>query len=1794
LKTQLLSNLFLGFLSLALTQYCTATVFTAVSITGGNWNQGATWGSVHNPGSVNVDFPGTGDTAYLPAGKSVTIPSSYTAHAGLLSLDNNDNAASVTLTFASSSSALNIGGNVKMNTYTTAGSFSGTIEGTITMNGGTMTVGGNFTATAEKTNNYTMNQTITLGGGSLTISGNATFSHNGGGSAKIDMSTANSYFTIGGTLTLDGFNNGSGTSGTINYSGSGSQTVLSAITYNNLVISGTGTQTLNGSITVDSIFTITNGTMALATYTLSVAGNSTFTSGAINNGSVSTTGTNTTYSGTTFDANVTANSANVYLNGSTFNGTLSATRSGSASSNITSNGGNTFNGTTTITCTGTGSWLLANVNADTYDSSVTFVQTSSGDLRPAYNAACSFKKNISTTGSTTAITFSGGSSGSVILNGTVAQSINGSSSYPPTFNRLSIDNTSNSITLNVPISISSSLTLTAGNIITTSTNLLTLNNGATSSAGSASSFISGPVKKIGNSAFTFAVGNSSDYQPLSISAPASSSDAFTGQYFKSNQSLGSTLDTGIANLSTCEYWTLNQTAGADNVSVTLGWNSSSCNALSTVSNMRVAEYKTSTSKWTDEGGINATGNQTSGTITSNAALTSYGSLTLADAAICKVTPGISTNATICIGTSTTLTASGGTIYTWSPSTGLSSTSISNPVANLLTTTSYTVTISNSQGCSATASVTVTVNAPSASTPSTISNTDLVWSGLISTDWSVAGNWLSYNGSSFSISSSKPTNSLNVFIRNYDGCVTNLPHVKTTLENVKNLTIDTSTTLYMDSLETLQVYGNFTNNGSFISSYGTISLNGSSVQTIGGRNNTTFFNLTANSSGSVQLNSPETVSGTLTLTSGIVTTTSTNFLTLNNGSATTSASSSSFINGPVLKIGNSAFTFPIGNGTDYQPISISSPANSTDAFTAQYFNSNQILGNTLDTGIINLSRCEYWTLNQTAGTDNVAVTLGWNSSSCNVASNDTTMRIAEFKTASGKWTDLGGANPTGNSSAGTISSSANLNTYGAITLVNGAIGAGINYTWNGSVSSAWGNDTNWTPKGVPTAYGNVIIVNSSNQPIYNGVSGGVNNLTMNSGTLSLGNDTVPSPFNVAGNLTLDGGTMIYGLALNIIGNVYVNGSDSLNVNTTINGNLNLIQGILSSNSVITLTNTSSVTGGSSSSFISGGVIKEGNTAFTFPIGKGNLYKPLTITAPANSTDSFAAEYFNAPQTFGTNQDNSITGISTCEYWLLVRPQNTSTVSVTLNWTGSSCGITANDSNMRVAVFDTTTHIWRNEGGINPTGDSLAGSITSANPLPIYGPITLSNKNPCNMTLNISSDTSICKGGSVNLFANGGVSYNWMPTTGLSSGTSPTPVATPTVSTTYTVTATSSSGCTLTESVTLTVISLPIVGATASQNTVCSGNYVTLSGSGGLIYEWSDSVINGVAFAPTSSKTYTVIGIDKNRCANSDTIKINVIPIFSVTASASTNPVCYGNSEILIGGGAHSYSWTGGVLDGVAFNPNSSSTYTVIGTDVSGCTSTSSVTVVVKPAPFISISSSANSVCSGNLVTLTGYGAISYSWTNGVTNGIPFAPSATSTYTVTGTDSSGCTGTSTLTVTVNPLPNAQAGTSTTICPNTSVSLSASGGTSYHWLPANSLNNSLIAAPIASPNATTTYTVNVSNGTCTSSSTVTITVNSSPPSGISVNPSRTITPGGDINTIYIGHGAQSLTLTARIDANTTNYYWTSSSSLSCTNCLVTTASPNVTTTYTFTAIDSNGCTTVSSITIYVVNLGVMCSHC
>ena len=175
-----------------------------------------------------------------------------------------------------------------------------------------------------------------------------------------------------------------------------------------------------------------------------------------------------------------------------------------------------------------------------------------------------------------------------------------------------------------------------------------------------------------------------------------------------------------------------------------------------------------------------------------------------------------------------------------------------------------------------------------------------------------------------------------------------------------------------------------------------------------------------------------------------------------------------------------------------------------------------------------------------------------------------------------------------------------------------------------------------------------------------------------------------------------------------------------------------------------------------------------------------------------------------------------------------------------------------------------------------------------------------------------------------------------------------------------------------------------------------------------------------------------------------------------SAGSDQTICDGSSVTLSGSGAVSYTWDNGVTDGVVFTPSLGTvTYTVTGTDANSCVNTDQVDVTVNALPSVSAGSD-QTICDGSSVTLSGSGAVSYTWDNGVTDGVAFSPSVgTVTYTVTGTDANSCVNTDQVDVTVNVLPSVSAGSDQTICDGSSVTLSGSqsselhmGQWSYRW--------------------------------------------------------------------------------------------------------------------------------------------------
>ncbi|WP_053991058.1 hypothetical protein [Mangrovimonas sp. TPBH4] len=431
------------------------------------------------------------------------------------------------------------------------------------------------------------------------------------------------------------------------------------------------------------------------------------------------------------------------------------------------------------------------------------------------------------------------------------------------------------------------------------------------------------------------------------------------------------------------------------------------------------------------------------------------------------------------------------------------------------------------------------------------------------------------------------------------------------------------------------------------------------------------------------------------------------------------------------------------------------------------------------------------------------------------------------------------------------------------------------------------------------------------------------------------------------------------------------------------------------------------------------------------------------------------------------------------------------------------------------------------------------------------MTLGNGNET-VTANAGEDQEICEGESVTLTATGGTTYEW------SNGETTASIeVSPEETTTYTVTAYGSTVSNSdTDEVTVTVNALPTANA-GNDVSICQGNNVTLTASGGGSYLWNTgATTQSITVSPNSTTTYSV-EVTSNSCSDSDEVTVTVNELSQVNAGNNVT-IGYGESVTLTASGANTYSWnTGATTQSITVSPAQTTTYEVTGYS-NGCETTDTVTVFLVDNSVIADAGQNQEICQGETVTLTATGGSTYEWSNGATTAsITVSPDETTTYTVTAYSSAGSNSdTDQVTVTVNTLPSANAGNDVSICQGESVTLTATGGTNYLW------NTGETTASISvNPNTTTIYSVEVSSNSCAASDEVTVTVNELP----------TVDAGANV-TITEG---ESVTLSAT-GGNT--YEWNTGATAA-----TITVSPAVTTTYEVTGF-VNGCEATDTVTVTV----------
>ena len=363
-----------------------------------------------------------------------------------------------------------------------------------------------------------------------------------------------------------------------------------------------------------------------------------------------------------------------------------------------------------------------------------------------------------------------------------------------------------------------------------------------------------------------------------------------------------------------------------------------------------------------------------------------------------------------------------------------------------------------------------------------------------------------------------------------------------------------------------------------------------------------------------------------------------------------------------------------------------------------------------------------------------------------------------------------------------------------------------------------------------------------------------------------------------------------------------------------------------------------------------------------------------------------------------------------------------------------------------------------------------------------------------------------------------------------------------------------------------------------------NYFWTIQPGGFQFSTSPNPVVTINF--TGSREYRLLVHDlEGNCFRSADVTLTVIDEPIVTVTANPEQICEGAPSVLTATGGDSYLWsTGETTAQITVFPTETTTYSVTVTNICGST-TGEVTVVVAPGPVVDLGEDIE-VCAGEIVVLDAGSFVNatYLWSDGSTEQT-LVVTETGIYSVTVTSLDNfCSSEDQILVTFNPLPQALVGDDQIICLGEEVMIGVDDAgmpipiNTYLWISSPedpSISDPTISNPMVSPTVTTTYTLietYVETG-CTNSNSVVVSVVGGLPNA------------GEDQQICQG---ESVTLGPDVPYPGNTYFWTSSNpdevfENDIPNPVV---SPSVTTTYTLVEEYTEfGCINTASVVITVL---------
>ncbi|MEO6882593.1 MAG: gliding motility-associated C-terminal domain-containing protein [Bacteroidia bacterium] len=983
--------------------------------------------------------------------------------------------------------------------------------------------------------------------------------------------------------------------------------------------------------------------------------------------------------------------------------------------------------------------------------------------------------------------------------------------------------------------------------------------------------------------------------------------------------------------------------------------------------------------------------------------------------------------TICAGSNTVLTASGGTTYSWS--TGATT----NPITlNPATTTTYTVT-GTTGGCSGTATVTVIVNP----LPTVAVNSPTICAGTSATLTGTGATTYSWStGATTNPITVNPASATSYTVTGTTGGCSGTAVATVTVVPSLGITINPSpVTICAGTNTTLTASGGTTYSWSTGATTNPITLNPASTTTYtvtgttGGCTGTSTVTVTVNPLPTVSVNSPTICAGTnTTLTASGGTTYSwstgatTNPITVNPAATTTYTVTGTTggcsgtavatvtvnplpvvtVNSPTICAGTNT-TLTASGGTTYSwstgattnPITVNPASTTTYTVTGTKTGCTGSITATVtvDPAIVLNPSSTPATCGGSNGSVGVAAsggigtyTYSWNpggagtASVANLSSGSYTVTVTDAsgctQTAIANITNTGGITSVTNSA--TPATCGKNNGKDTITSITGGTSP-YTYSWSGgqTTSGISGQAAGTYNVTVTDANGckyptSVIIPGTPAVSITMGVA---TNVSCNGG--NNGKDSI----------IVSGGTGSYTYSWNTIppqssatatglamGNYTVTVTDASGCSAT--GTINITQPTkldTSTSYVNELCNGGN--NGTATVNVTGGT-----GAYTY-VWTPNVSSTGTATALSAGAYSLTVKDANGcsiSKSFTITQPSAIV-LNTSSTPATCGLSNGTT---TVNSNGGTGSYTYSWNSIPAQTTQTATGL--NVGTYTATVTDANGCTQTASATVSVGLVTI-NINP--------SPVSICLGDSTLLTASGASTYSWSPATGLSSSTVSNPTAKPISTTTYTVTGTSGI-CTASASVVVTVNLLPVITVNPSPANICQGSSTILTANGAVTYAWipntglSSTTGSSVTASPASTITYTVTGTNAAGCSNNITVKVivNPKPIIDSLSAIVSPPLCKGMkgsiSGIVVTGGTspYTYLWTPTGQNTVNATGLAAGSYTLTVTDASGCTANSGPYILTNSsvtASFIANPDSGIAPLQVNF-TNTSTGANSYEW------------------------------------------------------------------------------------------------------------------------------------------------------------------------------------------------------------------------